>query len=518
MRNDWSISRRRFLSATGIVVTGSAAAAVLAACGQPGAGTATPGALPETGPSPVEEATLPVENTPTAEATTAAEATPEAEATPTTEVTPAQEGGQQIEEPITVRVWGFGLDDAFAQARVAVFADLQPNVQVEPVGGSLNTQQLLTAVASGDPPEVIQVNRIATASWAARNAIDPIDDLVERDAFGLEPFYDVALDQCRYRDGLYGIPQFVSFDLLYLNLDVLEEEGVDPDSIDPGNWEQLQQLGEQLHRVEDGRIVRTGFDTKMQDGRLWLWSWANGVDTLVSEDGQTVRFNDPQTVEALAWAKETVDLQGGEQARAAFQQAQNFFSDQNPVLIGQTVMTLFEQWLIGVLAYDPQFNFRTVLPRYRNSDRPLTMASGSAFAIPRGVTGLPRDAGWEFIKGMSSAESWIEGSRAAVEARREEGRPYTPTITGNREADQVIWNDVYEPVGPGYDQTVALYPEALEAGRYPYSGPVAQEVIDNLVARSNDALQGVMEPQEAMDQLQETTESLVAEFETGPGN
>jgi multiple sugar transport system substrate-binding protein len=53
---------------------------------------------------------------------------------------------------VTLRVWGYGLDDARAQARVATFKKNNPNIDIQAVGGDLNTQQLLTAVASGDPP------------------------------------------------------------------------------------------------------------------------------------------------------------------------------------------------------------------------------------------------------------------------------------------------------------------------------------------------------------------------------
>jgi ABC-type glycerol-3-phosphate transport system substrate-binding protein len=122
-----------------------------------------------------------------------------------------------------------------------------------------------------------------------------------------------------------GIPQFVNVDLFFMNLDALKEAGVDAAQVDPGNWDQLTQLGEQLHKMDGDKVVRTGFDTKAQDGRLWLWSWANGVD-LISADGMQAHFNDLKVVEALSWAKGTVDKQGGEKARGAFAQAQNFFS------------------------------------------------------------------------------------------------------------------------------------------------------------------------------------------------
>jgi multiple sugar transport system substrate-binding protein len=428
----------------------------------------------------------------------------------TPESTPGTEGAAS--ESMTLRVWGYGLDDARASARVNEFQTRNPGVTLEPVGGELNTQQLLTAVASGDPPEIVNVNRSETGSWAARGAIDPLDDLIERDQFDLEQFYPVLVQQVTFNGQLFGIPQFANVDLFFVNLDVLSEAGVNPEDVDPGNWEALSDLGEQLHLIENNVLVRTGFDTKMQDGRLWLWSWANGAE-LISEDGTTTNFNDPLVVEALTWAKETVDRQGGEQLRAAFSQSQNFFSAQNPVLIGQTATTLFEQWLIGVMKVDPEANFTAMLPRIRNSEETLTDVTGSAFAIPRGISGSARDVAWTFIKEMTSTEAWIAGENATLADNQANNVPYHPTISGNIAADQEAWNNIYEGISPSYDQTVQLFGEALAVARYRYSGPVAADIQEAMTAAVNDALQGVRTPEEAMNGLQEQAQQAIDEFE-----
>ncbi len=414
-------------------------------------------------------------------------------------------------ENVTLRVWGYGLDDARAQARLAEFQGANANVKIEPVGGELNTQQLLTAVASGDPPEVVNVDRSEVGSWAGRGAIDPLTDLITRDKFDMNQFYPVLIEQVTYQGQVYGVPQFVNVDLFYMNLDVLQEVGVDPDSVDPGNWQQLQDLGEKLHKRNGDQVVRTGFDTKVQDGRLWLWSWANGVE-LISSDGTKVNFADPKVIEALTWAKTTVDRQGGELARAAFSQAQNFFSAQNPVLIGQIAMTIFEQWLIGVMKVNPQANFRTLLPRMRNSKDEITNATGAAFAIPRGVAAERRDTAWNFIKGMTSTEAWLAGERATKTKNQADKTPYHPTITGNRAADEEAWKTLYESISPGYDQTVALFPRALEVARSRYAGPVAAQINEMMTANVNDALQGVKTPEEAMTNLQKQAEQAIQEF------
>jgi|HigsolmetaAR201D_1030396.scaffolds.fasta_scaffold04216_5 multiple sugar transport system substrate-binding protein len=414
-------------------------------------------------------------------------------------------------EPITLRVWGYGLDDARAKARVNTFTQANPNIRIESVGGELNTQQLLTAVASGEPPEIVNVDRVQIGSWAGRNAIEPINDLIDGDSFGVQQFYPFLLNQVTYKDQIYGIPQFVNVDLFFMNLDVLQEVGIDASQIDPGNWEQLTQFGEQLHQRDGDKVVRTGFDTKAQDGRLWLWSWANGVD-LISEDGMQAHFNDPKVVEALTWAKETVDRQGGELARAAFSQTQNFFSPENPVLIGQTALTLFEQWLLGVMKVNPQANFQAILPRMRNSQTPLTEGTGQALAIPRGVSVDKRQAAWAFIKGMTSTEAWIAGEQATLADNQANNTPYHPTISGNIKADEEAWNTIFQAFSPPFDAAIKLFPDALAAAKFRYSGPVAADINDHMRSTVNDVLQGVREPQEALDDLQTQAQQAIDTF------
>ena len=420
---------------------------------------------------------------------------------------------------VSIRVWGYGLDDARAKARLDVFTKANPKIEVQPVGGALNIQQLLTAVASGDPPEVINPDRSEVGSWAGRSAVDPIDDLVSRDKFDLGQFYPALVDQCKYKDKQYGVPQFANVDLLWFNNDVLKEAGIAPASIDPGNWDGLTSLGQKLYKLEGGKVTRTGFDTKMQDGRLWTWAWANGADDLISKDGNTAQFDNPKVIEALQWAKDTVEKQGGEKARAAFAQTQNFFSPQNPFLIGQTATTIFEQWLLGVLVGpNPNASFTTVLPTLRNSKTPITLQSGSALAIPHGVKGDKREAAWAFIKGMTSTEAWNAGAKATFDDRASKGMKHTPTISGNVKADQEEWNNIYKPISASYDAAVKLLPEALKAARFRYSGPVAQQVNDIITANVNDALQGVKSPSDAAKKMQADAQKAIDDYKKAPGN
>jgi multiple sugar transport system substrate-binding protein len=433
--------------------------------------------------------------------------------------TPPAAGSPGRAGPVTIRVWGFGLDDDRAKARLDVFKKKNPNITVESVGGTLNRQQLLTAVASGDPPEVVRINRNETSAWAARLAIDPIQDLVDRDKFDVNEFSAAAVAQARYKNQLYGLPEFAHVELLFINTEALNEAGVKVDEVDSSNWDKMIELGEKLHKRQGDKVVRTGFDSKMQDGRLWQWAWANGAEP-ISADGDKAQFNDAKIIEAVTWGKNVVEKQGGERARAAFSQTQNFFSPQNPILIGQIAITSFESWLIGTVKVNANAPIKTMLIRKRNSRDVISAASGASYAIPRGVKGDKREAAWAFIRDFTSAEGRIAGEKASFTLSQSKGEKYHPTNTGNEKADEVVQNEIYKAgsIGPAFDEMVKLWPEARKAARYPYSGPVATEVGDELTKQMNDALQGVKDPKKAMDDLTAAAQKQIDDFKKGPGN
>ncbi len=159
-----------------------------------------------------------------------------------------------------------------------------------------------------------------------------------------------------------------------------------------------------------------------------------------------------------------------------------------------------------------------MLPRMRNSKESLTDATGAAFAIPKGVTGDKREAAWKFIKGMTSTDAWIAGEKATFADNTAKNTPYHPTITGNIKADQEAWNNIFKGIGPAYDNTVKLFPEAIKVAHHRYSGPVAADINDLMRAAVNDALQGVKPPKDALDDLQKKAQDAIDNFNKQPGN
>ncbi len=155
-----------------------------------------------------------------------------------------------------------------------------------------------------------------------------MDDLIKNDdRFKLDNFYEAAVKEVQYEGQTWAIHVHGRPTAL-CQPPPLRQAGIEVEDIDTSNWQQLQQYGK-LTKKQGNKITRWGFDTKVQSGFLWMYSWGNG-SSLLSEDGKTATFDTPENIEALRYAVETMNVQGGFRPYKAFLDhtvpgPQNFF-------------------------------------------------------------------------------------------------------------------------------------------------------------------------------------------------
>jgi multiple sugar transport system substrate-binding protein len=135
------------------------------------------------------------------------------------------------------------LQDETATTRVDTFRKADPQVQVKVTEGGFDEQQVLSAVA-GAPPDLVDVDRGIIGTYAARGAVQPLDDCV-------------ASAQ-----------------------------------IDNSDRSQLAGMAERVTVSEGGKPRRIGFDPGIPEF-LPMWVRANGGPRL-SDDGRTAQLNDPR--------------------------------------------------------------------------------------------------------------------------------------------------------------------------------------------------------------------------------
>jgi len=376
--------------------------------------------------------------------------------------------------------WGFGIAETnpMARARVLAFQEAYPNIKLEIVD-TFDEQKLLTAAASHTLPDLLWLSRFETATWASRGILRPLTEFIERDGYDTSIFYDAALNESTWEDEIYGIPGGMDVRALFVNLDHLDEIGVDGTTLDTSNWDQLAEYGAQLVQRDGDKVNRWGYDTKTQARNFWLWGRGNG-GRFMNDDATEATFDDEKIVEALSLMVKTYDDQGGYDSYASI--ATTFQGDEQ-FARGQVSMTIYEQWMLAaaVASVAPDMNFRVLPIRERGSGADGKMVSftgGNAWYITSDAK--DPDAAWEYIKFLHTDETWLKGGQGLKELRASQGNPFVPSLTGSKTADKAQRDQLYESVNEAFDAAVELFPQLLEQSenREIAGSPVAGQLDD----------------------------------------
>jgi multiple sugar transport system substrate-binding protein len=339
---------------------------------------------------------------------------------------------------------GFGCTkgDDIATNRIKEFQKAYPGVTLKCTEGDLNDQAFLTAVRSGSPPDLIYMDRSKIGTFAAQGAIQPVDDCISKAGVDMANFRDAAVKQVTFDGKAYGIPEFFNVVVVVINNKVAQEAGVSVDDIDMGSWDKLKAANEKLLKKNGNKITRLGFDPKLPEF-LPLWAKINGVDIL-SEDGKTSNLDDPKVAEALASARDLIAAHGKASDFFAARDAlsPDFFGAGNP--IAKDVLGGFpiEQFFLNVMAGNsPNVDITVKAPRTTDGQE-ITYATGLTWAIPDGAKNV--DAACAMAATMTSKDVWITASKARADKRKSENKPYTGTYTGNKAADDEIFNNIVD--------------------------------------------------------------------------
>jgi multiple sugar transport system substrate-binding protein len=411
----------------------------------------------------------------------------------------------------SITEWGFGTAETnpMARSRVLAFQEAYPNIDLEIVD-TFDEQKLLTAAASHTLPDLLWLSRFQTATWASRGILKPLTEYIERDGYDTSIFYDAALKESTWNDEIYGIPGGMDVRALFVNLDHLNEIGVDGTTLDTSNWEQLADYGAQLVQRNGDQVKRWGFDTKTQARNFWLWGRGNGGH-FMNDDATETTFDDDKIVEALSLMVKTYDDQGGYEAYSAL--ASTFQGDEQ--FARELVsMTIYEQWMLAaaMASVAPDMNFRVLPIREHGSGADGKMVSftgGNGWYIT--TDAKDPDAAWEYIKFMHTDETWLKGGQGLKELRASQGQPFVPSLTGSKTADKAQRDQLYEPINEAFDSAVALFPELLEQSenREIAGSPVAGQ-LDDLMANEgvDPALRGT-DPGDALDTANQDAQDAI---------
>jgi multiple sugar transport system substrate-binding protein len=396
----------------------------------------------------------------------------------------------------TLTIMGFGSGDEIANTRAALATKAVAPAKVKNPSGGFNDQQFLAAVAAGNVPDLVYLDRQKVGTYAAKGALEPVDTC----GIDMSVFRKPAVDEVTFDGKAYGVPEFYDNRTLIVNDPVAGGT-----SISTTDWPKLKADAKKLAVVSGGKVTRIGFDPKLPEF-FPLWAKANGVD-LVSADGRTAHLDDPKAIEALQFAVSLIDEQGGWDRFKSFRDTWDFFGSKNEFARNQVGAFPMEDWYYNVLAgASPQVKI-TAKPFTTRSGAPIDWATGSAWAIPKGAKHAQLACTW--AKTMTQASSWIAAAKARIAANKKDDVPFTGLYTANKDADTQIMSTLWKPSGTVFDAAVKTVQKVQDDAFSIPASPGGAAVTAAWTNAVNRVLSGQMSPAASLHQAQHEAQAAI---------
>jgi multiple sugar transport system substrate-binding protein len=411
----------------------------------------------------------------------------------------------------SLNIMGFSGEDEVAQARVAAFKEAHPEVQVQQNKGGFDAQQFLTALASGNPPDVVYMDRNLVGTYAAQGAVQPLTECVEEQDIDTGQYREAALRTLTLKDTLYGIPEFYVVIANLIDAESLQEAGLTRDDIQTKDWDKLEAAALKMHQASGAKISKLGYDPKMPEF-FPLWAMANGAE-LIKEDGAP-NLNDPKAVEALEFTIRLIEAQGGWTNVKAFRESFDIFGDENPLTKGTIAAYPMENWYVNVLrgSIDKGLKLDST-PFTDREGKTISTVGGNSWVIPKGAKNPGAACAW--AKTMTAKDTWMKAAEARMAKVEADKSFFTGLFTANKEADEEIREKhLTDAPDEGFQRAIENYYETLGAAKALNPSAAGSEIDAAWKSAVTRALGG-QPAQAALDQAQKEAEAAYQKADRG---
>jgi multiple sugar transport system substrate-binding protein len=402
----------------------------------------------------------------------------------------------------TLSAWGFNNADDVGKARIAYAAKQLGGVKIEMDQTNFDAQKFTTRLASGNVPDVVQMDREFVATYAAQGLIQPLDKCFT--ANKVDPkqrWYPSVVGDVTYKNQIWAVPQFYQPPAIMLNKTVMDAAGVPDSDIDPSNPDKLLAAIAKMYKANGGVPTTLGFNPQAT-GQVYLWTVGMG-GKLVGDNGAPT-LDDPSNVYGLELLKKITDAQGGFAKYKSFTDAFDAFGEKNQFVQNQVGAEVDAQWYPNVLSpYKDKIKLAAV-PFKGKDGQPVTVATGTSFVIPAKAKNA--SAGCKWALALTDDASWDAAGAARAQTVQQKQSINTGLFTGSPAADKAIRAKYIKPSGnSGFDQVISTYYDIVSTGKSVGSSPAGQALKQELTNAITATLLGQKSPQQALSDAQKAT-------------
>ncbi len=367
---------------------------------------------------------------------------------------------------------------------------------------------LSVSITAGNPPDLIFTRDDYASNFVPSEMIMDLNTFIEKDpSFKEEDFYMNVLDAFEIKDSLYTMPNAITYDLIRLRTDILENAGYEPDEIETVDYKLLLDVYNKA--VDSGNfpelksMVSGGVEGK---AILWIQELASAFNP--SE--MTASFDSPEFIEYL----ETTRAYGGSPNPLG---SIHFYTPFDEYLADKSYFLYYVMSYIGNT--DESINEALVEKDGVTGIIPVTSAKGELYIKARFLMSIPKNAknsslAWEFIKYCIYESNSPSISYSSFTAGTMDGDRFEQAIPINKNNLSVMI-DQYLPSFPS--ETRENYKKAFET---PLSLPLftnglnvyLSDALTNSLWYDYYQTEGIATAEEVAKDMQEKTEIYFSEI------
>jgi multiple sugar transport system substrate-binding protein len=182
--------------------------------------------------------------------------------------------------------------------------------------GPSSVEKLHTAAAAGTMPDLFMANRGYAAQLGAEGLSRPLDAYLKQSrALPRNDLWESHLEDASWKGQLYAITHSSGVWVLFVNRQLWQESGLDPDR-PPKTWAELEDAARKATRMSGGEPDRVGYHPTWGNAgnSLWLVHYRQTGGDYFTSDWRPAFVNDDRVIGVFSWMKGFVDRQGGMQA------------------------------------------------------------------------------------------------------------------------------------------------------------------------------------------------------------
>jgi multiple sugar transport system substrate-binding protein len=300
-------------------------------------------------------------------------------------------------------------------------------VVLEEVPQGSEVEKVTTLLAGDDLPDVLRVQGLNVQQWIRRTAFAELGTRAQNAGLDLTDFYGGPLDQFRYGDKLWGLPDTASPEVVYYNRQMFTEGGI---AMPTDSWTYDDMRAAAVALTTDTNGHHSG-DAEFDPDAIEQWGWNGGItyfwqnalikarggELCANADCTLMSFTGPANQSAFEWWVSLVrddhaalyDPYGGSQTGV----------EGDPFLTGKAAMGSNGSFAIGQLNAAGSIDYDIVMPLLGVDGTRYTPLSTNGYVIS--ARSAHPDEAWTLVQELASTEflksTWaVTGN--AVPARR----------------------------------------------------------------------------------------------------